>query len=171
MSLIAVMTAVICVFSPISIPIGPVPISLATLVIFLTIYILGMKLTFISALLYLLIGLIGVPVFSGYSAGPVKLLGPTGGYLIGYIPMTIIAGIIIDKYFMNRIISAAGMILATAVLYAIGTTWLSFSASMSFTAALMAGMVPFIPLDIIKIAIAAIAGPLIRSKLESARVI
>ena len=166
--LTAMMTAVICVLSPVSIPIGPVPVSLATLAILLTIYILGMKKALAAILLYLLIGLAGVPVFSGYSAGPAKLLGPTGGYLIGYLPMAAIAGFIIDRYYKNRIISAAGMILATAVLYAIGTAWLSCSASMGFKEALMAGVIPFIPLDLVKIAIAAILGPVIKQRLEKA---
>ena len=169
MASIAVMTAVICILAPLSVPVGPVPVSLATLVILFAVYILGMKRALSAVLLYLLVGLAGVPVFSGYSSGPAKLLGPTGGYLIGYIPMTVIAGLIIDKHYKNRIISAAGMITATAVLYLIGTVWLAYSANMSFNAALMAGVVPFIPLDCVKILIAGIAGPVIRSRLDGIR--
>lgn len=167
-ALIAMMTALICVASPVSIPIGPVPISLATLVILLSVYILGMKRALIAVTLYLLIGLAGVPVFSGFSAGPAKLLGPTGGYLIGYIPMTFIAGYIIDRHYRNRIISAGGMILATAVLYLMGTVWLAYSAGMTFEAALAAGVIPFIPLDLVKIGIAAVLGPVIKTRLEKA---
>ena len=169
--LIAVMAAVICVLAPVSIPIGPVPISLGTLAILITVYVLGMKRALIAVAIYLLIGLAGVPVFSGYSSGPAKLLGPTGGYLIGYIPMVAIAGIIIDKYYKNIIISMLGMIAATAVLYAIGTAWLAYSANMGFSAALAAGVIPFIPLDLGKIVISALAGPVLRSRLEKAGLI
>ena len=61
---IALMTAVICVLAPLSLPIGPVPISMATLVLFLSIYVLGWKKATISVCLYILLGLVGVPVFS-----------------------------------------------------------------------------------------------------------
>lgn len=170
-ALTAMMTALICVASPVSVPIGPVPISVATLVIFLAVYILGMKRALIAVMLYLLIGLAGVPVFSGFSAGPAKLLGPTGGYLIGYIPMTLISGLFIDRHYRNRMISVAGMILATAVLYLLGTAWLAYSAGMTFTAALAAGVIPFIPLDLLKTVIAAVLGPVLKTRLEKAGVI
>ena len=168
MVMTALMTAVICILAPVSIPVGPVPISLATLAILIAVYVLGMKRALAAVVLYLLIGLAGVPVFSGYSAGPAKLAGPTGGYLIGYIPMVAIAGLIVDRYYKNRIISTAGMIAATAVLYLIGTAWLACSANMSFAAALMAGVIPFIPLDMVKIVIAAILGPVLKARLDRA---
>jgi biotin transport system substrate-specific component len=60
--------------------------------------VLGMKKGTIAVLLYLLIGLAGVPVFSGFTAGPAKLFGPTGGYLIGFILMALISGYFIDKF-------------------------------------------------------------------------
>ena len=82
--------------------------------------------------------------------------------------MVAIAGLIVDRYYKNRIISAAGMIAATAVLYLIGTAWLAYSANMSFAAALMAGVIPFIPLDMVKIVIAAILGPVLKARLDRA---
>ena len=96
MALVAIMTALTCILAPFSLPIGPVPISLTNLVIYFSLYLLGWKLGTLSYVIYLLIGLVGVPVFSGFTAGPAKLFGPTGGYLIGFIPMAIIAGIVID---------------------------------------------------------------------------
>ena len=74
---IALMTAVICVLAPLSLPIGPVPISMATLVLFLSIYVLGWKKATISVCLYILLGLVGVPVFSGFTGGVSKLAGAT----------------------------------------------------------------------------------------------
>ncbi len=77
LALIGVMTAVTCVLGPLSIPlpISPVPISLTLLAIHFSVYVLGMKKGTISCLIYLLIGFIGVPVFSSFTSGPAKLLG------------------------------------------------------------------------------------------------
>lgn len=97
MTKIAIFTALLCILAPMSIPIGPVPISLTTLVIYLSLYILGMKKGTISFLIYLLLGLVGLPVFSGYSGGPAKLLGPTGGYIIGFLFIALIGGYVIDR--------------------------------------------------------------------------
>ena len=80
--LIALMTAVICVLAPVSLPLGPVPVSLATFAILLTAYILGWKRGTTSILIYILLGLTGLPVFSAYGAGFSKIVGPTGGYII-----------------------------------------------------------------------------------------
>ena len=96
MALIAVMTAVTCILAPLSIPIGPVPISLTNFAIYLGLYIMGVHEEALSYIVYLLIGFVGLPVFSGFTGGAAKILGPTGGYLIGFLPMLIIAGIAID---------------------------------------------------------------------------
>ena len=83
MAVTALMAAVMCVLGPLTVPIGAVPISLANFVICLTAWLLGPKFGTLSVAVYLCIGLIGVPVFSGYGAGLAKLAGPTGGYLVG----------------------------------------------------------------------------------------
>ena len=115
MALVAIMTALTCILAPFSLPIGPVPISLTNLVIYFSLYLLGWKLGTLSYVIYLLIGLVGVPVFSGFTAGPAKLFGPTGGYLIGFIPMAIIAGIVIDKYTEKWLLCLLAMIVGTIV--------------------------------------------------------
>ena len=92
-TLIGLMTAITCILAPLSIPIGPVPISLTNFAIYLSLYLLDWKKGTISYILYLLLGLVGLPVFSGFTGGIGKLAGPTGGYIIGFIPMAIIAGI------------------------------------------------------------------------------
>lgn len=168
MAMIGVMTAVICVLAPFTIPIGVIPLSLANFAILLSIYLLGTGKGLISLLLYLLIGLIGVPVFSGFSSGPAKLLGPTGGYLIGYFFMAAIAGIMIEKTKGKRFPSLYGMLLGTAVLYLFGTSWLAIQANMTFYAALWAGVIPFILGDLIKIILVLILGPIIRQRLKKA---
>lgn len=169
MALIGVMTAVICIMGPISIqlPISPVPISLGTLAIYFAIYVLGMKKGTISCAVYLLMGFIGIPVFTAFTSGPAKLLGPTGGYLIGYIFMALVCGFVVDKT-NNVFLCFLGMVLGTAVLYLFGTAWLAHQADMTFAAALAAGVIPFILGDLAKIVIAIIAGGQIKKRLRQA---
>ncbi len=168
LAVIGVMTAVTCILAPFSLPIGPVPISLTNLAIYFSLYVLGTKFGCVSYLVYLLIGFIGVPVFSGFTSGPGKLLGPTGGYLIGFLPMAVIAGLLIDKFISRRVICLLGMVAGTIVAYAFGTIWLAYQAGMDWKAALMAGVIPFIPGDLGKMLLAMIAGPQIRRQLVRA---
>lgn len=170
MVIIALMAAVTCILGPLSlaIPISPVPISLTNLAVYFTVYVLDRKRGTISYLLYLLIGLVGVPVFSAFTGGPGKLFGPTGGYLIGFIFMAYICGFFIDKWPSKLYMHFIGMVLGTAVCYLFGTVWLAYQAGMGFYAALGAGVIPFIPGDLVKIVIAIIAGPVIRKQLRRA---
>lgn len=168
MVLIAVMAAVTCILGPLSVPIGIVPISLTNFAVYLAIYVLGCKRGTVSYIVYLLIGLVGVPVFSGFSGGVGKLFGPTGGYLIGFIFMALICGWCIDKFQCKLVPSFIGMVLGTVMCYVFGTAWLAFQASMSFSAALAAGVLPFIPGDLAKIVIAAVIGPQLRCRLTQA---
>ena len=87
MSVTALMAAAMCVLGPLTVPIGAIPISLANFVICLTAWLLGPKFGTLSVAVYLLIGLVGVPVFSGYGAGIAKLAGPTGGFSMNRPPM------------------------------------------------------------------------------------
>lgn len=167
--LIALMTAITCIFAPLSIPIpvSPVPISLTNLVLLISVYILGWKYATFSFLIYLLLGAVGLPVFSGFAGGLGKLAGPTGGYLIGFIFMTIIAGLFVDHFPNNRILIIIGMVLATAVTYAFGTAWLAFQMNQTFIAALSIGVIPYLPGDTVKIIIAVIVGPLLKARLKN----
>lgn len=165
MAVTALMTAVICIVAPLSIPIGPVPISLTNFAIYLSLYILGWKKGTVSYLLYLLLGLAGLPVFSGFSGGIAKLAGPTGGYIIGFIPMAIIAGIIIEKNH-QKWLHFAGMIVGTAICYAFGTLWFCLSSGSEVVAALSICVIPFIPGDLIKMILAIMIAPGIRKQLD-----
>lgn len=170
MALIALMAAVTCILGPLSlaIPFSPVPISFTNLAVYFTIYVLGTKRGTASYIVYLFLGLIGLPVFSAFSGGPGKLFGPTGGYLIGFIFMAIISGLFIEKWENNRILHLVGMILGTIVCYILGTGWLAFQTGMDFKAALMAGVIPFIPGDLAKIILALLIGPVLRKQLKKA---
>lgn len=168
MVLTALMAAILCATAPIALPIGPVPVSLATFVLYIIVVLLGWKLGTLSCLLYLLIGLVGVPVFSGYAAGPAKLFGPTGGYLIGYILLTLIAGFFCDKFKGKIYMYAIGMVIGTAALYTLGTAWLAFQAHMTLSAALAAGVIPFLAGDAAKIVVSLIFAPIIKKQLVKA---
>ena len=171
MATTALMTAVICVLGPLSVvlPVSPVPIAVNPLPVYLAAYILGRKQGTISVLLYLLLGVAGLPVFSGYSGGFGKLLGPTGGYLISYIFIALICGWF-TEHFHQRAMQAAGLLLSLLVCYAFGTAWLAHLTDMTFTAALGAAVFPFIPGDILKIVIVLIIGPEIHRRLIQAGV-
>lgn len=169
MAKIAIITALLCVLSPFSIPIpfSPVPLSLANFVIFLSVFVLETKFATLSCVLYLLIGIIGLPVFSGFSGGFAKIVGPTGGYLIGYLPLVIIAGIFMQlgknkRWYVYYLI---GVILGEAVLYILGTAWLAHSLSVTFNEALFMGVIPYLPGDLVKILIAMKVGDEIRKRL------
>ena len=168
LTLIGVMTAVTCILGPLSLPIGVIPISLTNLVIYFTVYALGRKRGTLSYIVYLFIGLIGLPVFSGFSGGFSKLFGPTGGYLIGFIFMAFISGIFIDKFSNKIYMCFLGMILGTIVTYIFGKAWLAYQTNMTFNMALTVGILPFIPGDIAKMVIASLIGPQIKKRLISA---
>ena len=168
LTLIGVIAAVTCILGPFSLPIGIVPISLTNLVIYFSIYVLGGKRGTLSYIVYLFIGLVGLPVFSGFSGGFPKLFGPTGGYLIGFIFMAFISGIFIDKFSNKIYMCFLGMVIGTIVTYIFGTAWLAYEAHIAFNKALAIGVFPFIPGDMVKIIIASIIGPQIKKRLISA---
>ncbi len=169
LSATALMTAVICVLGPLSLPIGPVPVSLTVLALFFALYVLDAKHATLACLLYLLIGLVGLPVFAGFSGGPAKLFGPTGGYLIGYLPMTFLAGLAVDRFWQNRVVCVLAMEASVWVLYLMGTLWLAYQAHMSFSAALAAGVIPFVLIDLAKAVLAALAGPELKKRVLKGR--
>ena len=188
---IALMAALLCVISPFAItfPFSPVPISLATLMLYLCIYILGRCDAVISCAIYLLIGLVGIPVFSGFTGGLGKVLGPTGGYLLGYLLLVYISGCFVEKWSqsgksgnlkkeetgvhcnLNYLMQGVGMMLGTAMCYLFGSLWLSYQSGMEFTVALGVGVLPFIPGDILKIVVGVIVGASVRKRLVRAGMI
>ncbi len=166
---IALVTAITCILAPLSIPLPftPIPISLTVLVLYISAYILGCRRGAISYLVYLLLGAIGLPIFSGFEGGFGKLLGPTGGYLIGFIFLILIAGFAVDKYPRSIFINVIGMILGTAVCYTFGTIWLSYQLDISFLQGLSIGVLPYLIGDGIKVLVAIFIGPLLKKRLSS----
>lgn len=162
MAVTALMAALMCILGPLSIPIGPIPISLTNLVVYLAVFLLGTKLGTLSYLLYLALGAVGLPVFSAYSGGLAKLAGPTGGYLIGFIFMAIISGIFIEKSAGKLLPSVLGMVVGTLVDYLFGTIWFVVLMKCGFWYALTVCVFPFLIGDGIKIAISMALGGTLR---------
>lgn len=138
--------------------IGPVPITGQTFVVLLAGALLGSKRGALSQLTYLGMGAMGAPVFAGWMGGPAVLLGPTGGYLVGFVAAAFVVGFLAERGWDRRIWSTAlAMLIGSIVIYAFGLLWLT-----NFVPAdsvLAAGLYPFIPGDSLKIVLAAMALP------------
>ncbi len=161
----ALFTALICVIAPFSVNIGPIPISLATLAVYIAASVCGWKSGTVSVAAYLVLGAVGLPVFSGFVGGFERLVGPTGGYLIGYIPCALVTGLFADMARKHRVVTnIAGMILGTVVLYAFGTAWYMLVSGNTVSHSLAVCVVPFIAGDSIKIAAAAVVSDVIRNR-------
>ena len=170
LTLTGLMTAVICILGPLSIPlpVSPVPITLTNLAIFFAVYLLGIKGGTVCLLVYLCLGAAGLPVFSSFSGGLGKLAGPTGGYLIGFLFLALIQGLLMKVFPGKNTAAVVGMILGMAVCYFFGTAWLAIQMELTFPAALSIGVLPYLPGDGVKIIIAAVAGPKLRTAVHRA---
>jgi len=140
----------------IPLPFTPVPITLQTFFVLLAGAFLGKRLGLLSQAGYLLVGIFGLPVFTGGLFGFARLMGPTGGYLIGFVLAAWIIGQILGRDQEASFVKISGAMLAGAViLFATGTIWLSVVIHVSLGKAFALGALPFIPGDIIKILAAA----------------
>ncbi len=154
--LCAMCAAITCILAPISIPIGPVPISLCTFAVMLAGVLLGAKFGFISQLIYVLLGAVGVPVFAGYSAGVSCIAGMTGGYIVAYPVLALLTGLLYWKFGRNQsgklrvLWMFLAMLIGTVVLYAIGTAWFCTVSGTGVAAAMGTCVIPFLPGDILK---------------------
>lgn len=148
-SIFAALTA-IGAFIIIPLPISPVPITLQMLFTFLAGGLLGKKGGFLSQLIYLLLGAIGLPIFAGGAGGVGALFGPTAGYLYGFLIAGFIAGLG-ERRFLPKLIS---YIVGLLIIYILGATGLMINTGMSINKALASGVLPFIPGDIIKVILA-----------------
>lgn len=170
MAVIGLMTAVTCIIAPFSlhIPFSPVPISLGSMAIYFVVTVLGMKRGSISVLLYILLGLAGLPVWSDFTGGAAKLLGPTGGYIVGYIVLALIYGFFVEHWGSNLGMQIVGAVLGTLVFYLFGTLWLGYLLHLDFMTALWAGVIPFVPGDVVKLILAMAVGTKLRKRLLAA---
>ena len=162
MTFTALFAAVLCVVAPVSIPIGPIPLSLATFIIYLAAGTLGWKYGVISVALYVMIGAVGVPVFSGHQGGFHRIVGVTGGYIVGYIPLALATGIAANM--SKKIwVLALGMVVGRLLLYTLGTAWFMLQSGRSLAESLALCVTPFLPGDAGKIVAACIIAPQLRA--------
>ncbi len=146
----ALFVALIAVCAIIQVPIGMVPISLATLAVMLSGLILGPWLGLLATLCYLLLGLVGVPIFAGFKGGLSVIAGPTGGYLIGYLAIALFSGLFRRK---NAVLAVAGIILGNFLCYLFGTLRFLSVTDYALKSALAVCVWPFLPGDAMKIAL------------------
>ena len=163
MTVIAVFSALLCIISPFAVPIGPISITLATFGVYLSGAVLGSKRGGAAVAIYLMLGFVGLPVFSGFAGGIQRLFGATGGYLVGYILCAFITGLFAEK-FKKPWACPLGMIAGTAALYSFGTAWYCILTGSKLLPALSLCVLPFLAGDGIKIACASALAIKIKSR-------
>lgn len=153
--LFAAFTAV-CAIVTIPLPVTLVPINLAVLAVFLTGALLPKGTALGAQAVYLLLGVIGVPVFAGFAAGPGTLFGPTGGYLVAYPIMAFLIALVKEKTSgrFRRIFTIAAMVAALAICYLLGTGWYSVVTGRTFAESFALAVLPFLLPDAVKLAAA-----------------
>lgn len=155
--------AILCVSAFITVPLffTPIPLTMQVLAVAVTAAVLGGKRGAIAVLIYVMLGCFGLPVFSGMKGGIGVVAGATGGFIWGFIPQAFIAGTICDRVFATGkggkeiVMVIAALSLGLCILYVCGAIQLMNVANMGISKALGAAVLPFIPFDLFKIAVAA----------------
>jgi biotin transport system substrate-specific component len=136
-------------------PFSPVPVTGQTFAVLLTAAALGARSGAASAMLYVVGGALGLPVFAGATGGMARLTGPTGGYLVGFIVAAFLVGLLVERASARPWRMAAAMLAGQIVIYTFGVAWLSrFPLTVGV---LEAGLYPFIVGDVYKLALATVA--------------
>lgn len=162
----AIAAAVLCILSPISLPMGTIPISLSLFAICLISCILSYRQSVAAVIIYILLGVCGIPVFSGFIGGFQQITGITGGFIIGYIPCSLIVSLLVGRYPLKKLVYPLSISIGIIICYLSGTLWYSFQTGADFAASVTVCVVPFIAGDIIKIALASAMGSILRSRLK-----
>ncbi|PCN44975.1 BioY family transporter [Brevibacillus laterosporus] len=164
---IAIFTAITAVFAQITIPLPTVPITGQTLAVGLVATVLGSRYGTVSMVLYALLGAIGVPVFAGFSGGPQVLIGPTGGFIFGFIATAFIMGYLLEKTKYTFTMALIANLLGMVVTFLFGVVQLKLVLNLGWAGAMAAGVTPFIAGGIIKAVLAAYVGIILRKRLIS----
>ncbi len=158
-ALVVVFSALVGLTAQVAIPLWPVPLTLTTLGVLFTGAALGSKRGALALLLYLAEGAAGLPVFAGGASGVAYMLGPTGGYLVGFVFAAGIVGLLAERGWDRRPLwTAVAMVVGNLVIYALGVAWLAVFLG-DLRTALVQGVLIFIIGDLVKIAIATLALP------------
>lgn len=171
--LIGMFAAIISIVSPWSIVIGPVPVTLQTFAIALAGYTLGSIYGFSSVIIYILLGCVGLPVFSKFGAGPGVITGVTGGFIIGFPIMAFLSGFrnlgssnIMWKKVCGLILGIVGLLIVDLI----GLIQFHALTEYTYRESLMFTFVPFIIKDLISVAAALFIGSEIRKRLVKAKI-
>lgn len=159
MIICGIFASITAILSQISIPLPftTVPLTMQVFAVALSGIILGTKKGFISQIIYILIGAIGMPVFAQMSGGMGVIVGPTGGFILGFPFMALVIGYFSEK-FKSSLYIIVGMIIGLIIDYTIGTLMFSSVTNMDLNKSLMACVIPFIPVDLLKVGMATVAG-------------
>lgn len=144
---------IIGAYISIPIPISPVPIVLADFFVMLAGLFLGTKHGLISVILYLSLGVIGLPVFSNAGGGIAFIFGPTGGFLLGYLPLVAIIGLSTLSPKFSVVKYLALLLVGNIFLYLAGILWLNIMGNLNWSTSVAIGLVPFLPGTIVKIVV------------------
>ena len=166
-TLSALMCALICVCSQIIIPLPPVPLSLSLLAVYIAGALLGPVWGAAATGCYVLLGAAGMPVYAGFAGGFSVLLGPTGGFILGYVCCAAVSGAIVRRFGMSRRILWAALLLGTCCCYLTGTLWFCFVTGSALSAAVSSCILPFLPGDMLKVALAAALCVRLRKPLQA----
>jgi biotin transport system substrate-specific component len=164
--LASLMAALTAVGAYIHVPLGPIPIVLSTLFVLLSGLLLGSRWGLISMGVYLLVGVIGIPVFAGGKGGLAHLFGPTGGYLLGFVLSAWVTGFISERSHGLLILEILAVFVGSFAIYGLGIFWLKIITQMSWFKTLMVGMIPFLIGDAIKASVALVLAHAVRPVLN-----
>lgn len=168
---IGMFTALTAIGAFISIPVGPVPITLQSLFVLLSGIILGSRKALLSQIAYILLGLTGLPIFSGFYGGLQTLLKPSFGFLIGFVAAAYIAGRLTEKEKVSTRNLMLTVLVSTIIMYAIGLPYMYYilnimlAKDLTLIQVLNMGMFMFIPGDTLKAVIAVYIGKKLKSRL------
>lgn len=166
-----IFATITAILAQISIPLpGGVPLTLQTFAVSLAGILLGSKKGFISILVYVLMGAIGLPVFSGFSVGISAIVGPAGGFILSFPIMSFIIGLICERT-DNKILIFLAMILGSIPNYLVGAIQFSLVTSSSLYNAFLVSVLPFILVGIIKAILVTIIGSMLRNHKSIRRII
>lgn len=160
--------AVLAVLAPWAVPLGAVPVTLCTLVIYVMACALDWKSCTAAVAVYVLLGMAGLPVFSGFAGGVGCLAGPTGGFILGYPVMALVCSLLLGRLRRGTPARVGALALGTAVLYALGTLWYCAQTGVGLWGGLGVCVLPFLPGDGIKLAAAVGMGPALGERLARA---
>lgn len=150
----------------IPLPFSPVPIALQSGFVILAGLLLTGRWAVGSVAVYLLLGALGLPLFAGGTGGMGHLLGPTGGYLLGYLPAVMVTALITGDSLLRRVLAGTT---GSLVVYCVGVPWLALVQGLTPAQAVSFGMLPFLPGDALKVIAAALLAGSARSLLQSRR--